>query len=146
MSLVVDASVFVAASRKLEAHYPDSVSFIRRVVNETVHCPWLVIPECAAAIMRATNDVAAAEKILQRLRDAFWLRLVPLNDVLASKSADAAIQCRTRGADSCYVALAEQLGAVLVTWDREMLQRGAHAVTTMTPADWLQQQAQVQDG
>jgi hypothetical protein len=35
------------------------------------------------------------------------------------------------------VAVAEGHGATLVTWDAEMLRRGAAAVPVMTPAEWL---------
>lgn len=44
-------------------------------------------------------------------------------------------------ADSAYISLAHESAAELITWDREMLERGASAVTTMTPADWLEKYA-----
>lgn len=145
MNVVVDASVFVAASRTTEPHYSISDDFISRVVSGTIQCPLLVLPECSAAIMRATDDPVAARRILRQIRDAPWLKLVPLSDALADESAEAAIQCRTRGADSCSIALAAQLGATLITWDQEMLNRGAAAVVkTMTLEVWLQQREKSQ--
>ena len=42
-----------------------------------------------------------------------------------------------RGADAVYVAVAEEFGTMLITWDAEMLSRGAQAVAVMTPSDWL---------
>jgi predicted nucleic acid-binding protein len=138
MNLVIDASVFVAASQMLEVNYSFSDALMARVVGKTVHCPSLVLSECAAALMRATNDPVAARKVLRQLRDALWLKLVPLSDALADQSAEAAIRCHTRGADSCYIALAAQLGATLITWDREMLERGSELAETMTPEQWLQ--------
>lgn len=140
MNLVIDASVFVAASRTTEPHYSISDDFMARVVSGTIHCPSLVLPECAAAIMRATDDPVAVRKIVRHIRDARWLKLVPLSDALADQSAEAASRCRTRGADSCYIALAAQLGAKLITWDREMLERGSTLVESLTPEQWLQEQ------
>ncbi len=49
---------------------------------------------------------------------------------------------RLRGADSVYVAVAEEFDTLLVTWDTEMLERGAAIAQTITPALWL---AQAQD-
>ena len=36
-----------------------------------------------------------------------------------------------------YVAVAQEYGTTLITWDQELLARGAAAVTVMTPADGL---------
>jgi predicted nucleic acid-binding protein len=44
---------------------------------------------------------------------------------------------RLRGADSVYVAVAEAANATLITWDDEMLERGAGVVTTLTPLQWI---------
>jgi predicted nucleic acid-binding protein len=63
--------------------------------------------------------------------------LVPLTEQRARQAAQIAITCRLRGADAVYVALAQELGTTLITWDAELLARGALAVPTMTPTDWL---------
>ena len=62
MSLTVDASVFVAASRADELHYTASRQFLQqaRAQRFTLCCPTLVIPECAAAIARPTADATLA--------------------------------------------------------------------------------------
>ena len=44
---------------------------------------------------------------------------------------------RLRGADAVYIALAVEFGATVITWDAEMLTRGAGAVSVLTPSDWL---------
>ena len=36
-----------------------------------------------------------------------------------------------------YVAVAQEYGTTLITWDVELLTRGALTVPTMTPTDWL---------
>lgn len=65
------------------------------------------------------------------------MRLVTLSIPLAERAAQIAAVQRLRGADSVYVAVAEEFATTLITWDSEMLQRGAALVTTMTPDDWL---------
>jgi predicted nucleic acid-binding protein len=42
-----------------------------------------------------------------------------------------------RGADAVYVATASQLGATLVTLDREMIERAGRYVEVRTPGEWL---------
>jgi predicted nucleic acid-binding protein len=69
------------------------------------------------------------------------LGLVLIDDALADRAAEIAITCRLKGADSVYVAVAEAVGATVITWDTEMLVRAAAVVPTMTPADWLARQA-----
>jgi len=144
MSLVVDASVFVAGSRTVEEQYAASEEFLSLATlrDESIHCPSIVLPECAAAIMRATGDPSVARETVQQIRRAVRPELVPLNIPSAEQAVEITVQCRTRGADSCYVALAVALGAVLITWDREMLERGSSIVKTMTPPQWIQAQAE----
>lgn len=142
MTLVVDASVFVAASRMAEEQYASSEEFLSTVavLNHPLRCPSLVLPECAAAIMRATGNASAASEIVQQITAALSVDFVPLDGLAANSAVEAAIRCRTRGADSCYIALAAQSGAILITWDREMLERGSAIVQAMTPEQWLVEQ------
>jgi predicted nucleic acid-binding protein len=39
--------------------------------------------------------------------------------------------------DAVYVAVAEAMGATLITWDDEMLARGAAKVPALTPSQWI---------
>ncbi len=39
-----------------------------------------------------------------------------------------------------YVALAEEIDALLITWDNEMLERSTSITQTSTPAQWLNNQ------
>ena len=50
VALVVDASVFVAAMRSVEARHKESYEFFRRAkeLHATFICPSTVLPECAA--------------------------------------------------------------------------------------------------
>ncbi len=137
--LTLDANVFVSASAPAEAQYAVSLAFIGRVVAQSadVHCPSLVLPEIAAAIIRPTSNAALAAQTVSGIRLLPNITLVTLTEQRAEQAAQIAISCRLRGADAIYVAVAQEFGTTLITWDAEMLTRGAQAVTVMTPSDWL---------
>lgn len=60
-----------------------------------------------------------------------------LTSARAEEAARVAASYRLRGADAVYVAVAQEFGTMLITWDAEMLTRGARAVPVLTPTDWL---------
>ena len=66
------------------------------------------------------------------------LQLLPLSLALAQRAAVITSAQRLKGADAVYVALTEAHADTLITWDKELLQRGPAVVPTITPADWLQ--------
>lgn len=137
--LTLDANVFVSASAPAEAQYLVSLAFIGRVAAQSmdVHCPSLVLPEIAAAIIRPTSNVALAAQTVSGIRLLPNITLVTLTEQRAEQAARIAISCRLRGADAVYVAVAQEFGTTLITWDAEMLTRGARAVPVLTPSDWL---------
>jgi predicted nucleic acid-binding protein len=143
MNLTVDASVFVAASRADEVHYLASRHFLRqaRVQHLDLYCPTLVLPECAAAIARPTSDARLTEELVSLIENFPRLQLVPLDLPMARRAVQIAKDHGLRGADSVYVSVAELFGTALITWDAEMLERGADVVLTMTPSEWREEQA-----
>jgi len=142
MICTLDASVFVAAARASERESPTSKQFLRqlRARAVAVHCPTLVLPECAGAIARPTGDVAAAEQTQAMIQGFPDLQLVGVDVSLAQRAAQIATHCRLRGSDAVYVAVAEKAVATLITWDTEMLRRAPTIVPTMTPAEWMARQ------
>ena len=142
MNCTVDASVFVAASRTVEAQHDRSYAFLRRAqaLSVSILCPNLALPESAAAIARPTGDEALAEHTVGWIQDLPGLRLVSVDLPLALSAARIATVQRLRGADSVYVAVAQAFNATLVTWDDEMLERAAPAAEAMTPTQWMEQQ------
>lgn len=68
------------------------------------------------------------------------LDLIPLTSQLAERAAQVAAANRLRGADAIYAAVASEFGTTLITWDREMLQRGPAVTRTITPGQWLEEQ------
>src|SRR5574341_328037 len=109
MICVIDACVFVAASRPAEKHYAESIRFLEQIQQQQINliCPSLVLAECAATIARATGDPALAETFVNLIQGLRGLSLVPITESLARQAATIAAQHRLRGADSIYVATAK---------------------------------------
>jgi predicted nucleic acid-binding protein len=139
MNLTIDASVFVSSARTEKTHHHASRRFLSQMQgqNAALFCPILVLPECAAAIARPTGDAGLGEELVALIEAMPGLQLVHLDSPLAHRAAEIAARHRLRGADAIYVAVAEALDAALITWDAEMLERGAAIVTTMTPSQFL---------
>lgn len=137
--LTIDANVFISSASVTEAQHPVSRAFLGRVsaLSLTLYCPTILLPEVAAGIVRPTGRAGFATRTVAGIRSLPNLVLVELDELRANLAADAAITCRLRGADAVYVAVAQEYGTALVTWDQELLTRGAAAVTVMTPAGWL---------
>ena len=74
-----------------------------------------------------------AHQIVQQLLTFNVVELVPVSVHLAGRAAVVATDHRLRGCDAVYVALADQLDDVLVTLDRQQLERGADLVVTRRP-------------
>ena len=141
--ICIDASVFVAAARAAEEQHADSMAFLREVQaqGEEVNCPTLVLPECAAAIARRTGDPDLAQQLVLLIEQYPRLQLVALTLPLAQRAVQIAAMHQLRGADAVYVAVAGAVGARVITWDVEMLDRGAAVVPTATPTMWLEESA-----
>lgn len=58
---------------------------------------------------------------------------------LAREAARTGAEFQLRGADAVYAATARQQGSVLVTLDRQQLERLGEAVRVLTPAEALQE-------
>jgi len=138
MSLVVDASVFLAAARSDDENYAASRSFLRNAQSAGMMCPSLILPECAAAVAAQTGDEKLAGDLSTIIETFPGVQIVPLDQKLASRAAKMASDHRLRAIDAVYAALAESFKAALVTWDTEMLQRCLAAVRTMEPSRWLE--------
>ncbi len=75
-----------------------------------------------------------AHRIVQQLMSTNVVELIPVSIPLAGRAAVIAADERVRGCDAVYLALAEQTDDVLVTLDRQQLERGASLVRTRSPA------------
>jgi predicted nucleic acid-binding protein len=92
--------------------------------------------EVAAAIARRTQQVLLAQQAVQYLTTFGSLQLVTIDSLLIKDAIDAAINSRLRAGDAIHVALAQQLGIPLVSWDNEQLRRAGATVVTYTPDNY----------
>lgn len=138
MKCTIDASVFVASVRYDEPGYPVSREFLREAQAYEIHCPALVLTECAAAIARQTDDPTLAEELVCIIEDFPGINFVSLDHPLARKASKIALMNRLRGADAVYAAVATVFDAVLISWDQEMLKRCPQTVKTISPDEWRQ--------
>ncbi len=113
-----------AAKNWLEQHLNSGGSLIS---------PVILAVEIAATVARVTQNPAAAGHALSQLRSFSPLRLVPLDQTLVADATNIAMNFGLRGADSFYVALAQQLAIPLVTFDNEQLTRPASIIATVMP-------------
>ena len=137
--MTIDANVFVSALSPSDAAYQDSLTFLNRIRTEqhTVVCPSLVLPECAGAVMRPTGSTLLTQRATVSVQTLPGIVFVPLTTARAEEAARVATYLRLRAPDAVYVAVAQEFGTTLITWDAEVLTRGAQAVPVMTPGDWL---------
>ena len=97
----------------------------------------MLLVETVAAVARMTGNTALAQREIGVIRRFPGMKLVGLTLSRARLAARLTAVHRLRGADAVYLAVAAEYGTTLITWDAEMLVRGAGVVTTMTPTDWL---------
>lgn len=137
----IDASVFVSSAREKELHHRGSLHFLDEVAFHNVpgYGPALVLAECAGALARRTGSEQEANGLVEALQSFPGFELIPLDLPLARRAAQIAARHRLRGADAVYAATAERQDATLITWDTEMLDRGASVVPTLTPVEWLEE-------
>ncbi len=134
---VVDASVWVSALAATEPDHATSRSWLEREVasGRALVAPSLLLPEVAAAISRRTGRAPLGKRALAVLLRWPGLRFVELDETLARRAARLAAELALRGADAVYVAVARELDAPLITWDREQVERGVRMVPVRTPPE-----------
>jgi predicted nucleic acid-binding protein len=135
----LDASVHVSA---LNPHEPESVASqaLLRLVRQRqipLFCPTLLPVEVAAAIARSRDDASRAVALAALVRGWPNQSLVPLDGAVADRATDLAARLRLRGADAVYAAVAQQYGTILITLDRQQLERLPPEVRVARPADVL---------
>lgn len=137
--LTIDANVFISAASRSDVFHADSDLFLRRVrrAGLPLHCPSLLLPEMASGIIRPTGNVIAAQVALLSVETFPGMDFVPLTEARAQAAVQMSLTCRLRGADAVYVAVAQEFGTTLVTWDAELLARGVQAAPVLNPTDWL---------
>lgn len=136
----VDASVHVNSLNPAEAGSPESQVFLERVYQRPriVCSPTLLLVEIAAAVARVLGDAERGLALARAVRGLPGQMWVPLDDVLADEAARLATAYRLRGADAVYAAVAQRYGAILVTRDRQQMERLRPVLPVLTPEEALE--------
>jgi predicted nucleic acid-binding protein len=137
--VVIDASVYVSRLQRQETHHGESARLLEAVVARGVPvlCPEILPPEVAAAIARGSDDADLAQRAAAHLRALPGHRFVAVDRALGGLAARLAAECRMRGCDAIYAALAHREGAHLITWDGQQRERAAAIVKALTPIEAL---------
>ena len=135
----VDASVHINALSPLENGSLESRLFLERVFRRPwpVFSPTLLLVEVAAAVARVFADTGRGLGMAQVVRGLPGQAWIALGDAMAADAARLAAECRLRGADAVYAAVAQRYGTMLVTRDRQQLERLRSTLTVVTPPEAL---------
>jgi predicted nucleic acid-binding protein len=133
-SAVIDASVWVAAVDIQDPSHASAQACLQSLVRHDVV---VIVPvharvEVACALARRF-DAGLAQQLTETMFGAAFLREVPITGAFAREALILGTASRLRAADALYAALARSEDAVLITLDRELLERADGVI----PADWL---------
>jgi predicted nucleic acid-binding protein len=132
--MVTDASFWVSSLHK-DIHTQPTLAWLKNFSRTGDHlfAPNLLFAEVAGAVARQTGRSRFGHTALTRLRKYTFLQIVPLDEQLSSLAAEMAAECRLRGADAVYAALAYTLNVPLLTWDQEQITRVQKVVKAGIP-------------
>ncbi|HNS03457.1 MAG TPA: PIN domain-containing protein [Anaerolineae bacterium] len=139
--ITVDASVHINALNPAETGSAASKAFLDWLQQErlSIVSPTLLLVEIASAVARGKNDGKLGIEAMRHLRALPRHTWLPLDPAMAMAAATIGASYRLRGADAVYAAAAQHAGSVLVTADRQQLERLRDAVPVMSPPDALSQ-------
>ncbi|MEM7586639.1 MAG: PIN domain-containing protein [Acidobacteriota bacterium] len=148
MRLTLDASVHLNALNPHEGGSIESQQLIAAIHGDIrlaheIFVPMLLLVEVAASTARIFDDTDRGLEASEAIRHLPCQTFVPLDESLSNLSCELAATHRLRGADSIYGAVARRFDSLLVTRDREQLNRLGPSVRVCTPAAALEQLASV---
>ena len=133
--VVVDASVWVSRLIPQDAHHEPSKRWLEEFSARKgkIIAPVLLLLEVAGAISRRTGEPSLAHQAVNQLQRPGRLRLVPIDRRLGLAAAQLAADLGLRGADATYVAVAQQLGIPLLTWDEDQKEKSGKVIQVLFP-------------
>jgi predicted nucleic acid-binding protein len=137
--LTIDANIWVAAFDPRDQFHARSVAFLQAAATKrmTLHGPAFVTVEVSCALARRAGDPAVGMVVEERLLGHPDLVLHRLDDRLIEVARELGIRYLLRGADALYAATALLVGAPVITWDHELVERAG----AITPDRWLERES-----
>ena len=135
----IDASVHLNALNPAEAGSAESQALLNEILSQSaaIFSPYLLLVEIASSVSRAFHDPARGIALAQAIRLLPGQTWIALDDELAGEACSLGALYRLRGADAVYAAVAHRYQTVLVTLDREQLERLSPLLRVQTPATVL---------
>lgn len=132
---VIDTSFYIALVNAAEPGHVAARQWFQSALKNNDHliAPVIMLPEAGAAISRGLDNNILAQRVVQNIHRLSMLELVPVDDELAASAAEIAIECRIRGCDAVFVALAQRRSEPLVTFDKQQRERSPASVTVIEP-------------
>lgn len=132
---IVDASVWVALLHGGDRFHRRCTSWLESALlaGEGLAAPTLLEVEAAAALRRLTGDEKLARGALDLAAGLTALEYVPLTTERAASASRAALEASVRGADAVYLDLARERRDLLITLDRQQLERGGSIAEVRRP-------------
>ena len=117
---VVDASVWIAAFIEGDAFRQQARHIFQSLSSrqEKIYLPAIALTEVAGAIKRITKNNKDARDALLNMKDLEPEILIDFGE-LEPIASEIAINHSIRGADACYLAVAEITRSELYTFDKE---------------------------
>lgn len=143
MRFTIDASVHLNALHRSEVGSEASrqlLATLHQPVESSqyeIFVPTLLRVEVAASVARVLDDNEQALELAEaiwHLPHQFW---IPLDDDLTREAQVLAANSRLRGADAVYAAVAQHFNAILITRDRQQLERVVEGSESTTPEEML---------
>ncbi|NPV08579.1 MAG: type II toxin-antitoxin system VapC family toxin [Anaerolineae bacterium] len=133
--MVVDACVWISLHLAHDRYHQATDRWFRRVERQRTPmvAPVILLAEVSGAVSRRTGDSPGAQALVQAMSRLSTLSLLPVDRELGDIAARLAADLRLRGADACYVAVAQTLDLPLVTWDEELRERAQRVVAAVEP-------------
>jgi predicted nucleic acid-binding protein len=135
----IDTSVHINALNSTEKGSLESQAFLEQASRRPwpIFSPTLLLVEVAATVARVLDDAERGMMLAQAVRNLPAQIWVPLDESLADEAARLGAECRLRGADAVYAAVARRYATTLVTCERRQLERLRPALPAITPAEAL---------
>lgn len=131
---VIDACVWISAALEDEINHSRAIAFFERIAQEgaKIVMPSLAITEVGTSIFRRTGDFSIAKDVVQIMQRPEVI-IEPVTNELATRAFVLCEKSPLRGGDAVYLAVAEKYGETLVSFDRELVERGGALVKTEYP-------------
>jgi predicted nucleic acid-binding protein len=133
--LVVDASVWVAAADTTDPFTDASRQFLAAVAERhiAIAVPELATLELVCALARRLRNAEQGRALGASAIAALDAQVHAVDAALIADAVALGTAAFLRATDALYAALALRLGAPLVAWDRELVERAG----AVTPVTWM---------